>query len=277
MKIIEILKKVWQGVWLLVDFVLFYDFLTSKGILAFLSSTIGSYATVIYDAVILLALASFAFILFWLGHRYYDSLSAYFGKLRKIKSQNMRETVKTPSLDQLPFYHTVNEAPDILKMSQKEFWVMGTTAAHWSEVRRSAVIEAILERKLSCRFLLSAPNSEFIPTSKREGIIGKETSVEEIQHSMAYFLKHLKKSPELKEKTLQAKVEVRTYNLPFLHSMAISDPDDKSGIMYVESYLYDTPKGDRFLLVIKKSDQPKLFQLYVKSFTYAWKNATPMK
>lgn len=185
------------------------------------------------------------------------------------------EKVWKDSLDFIPFYHAVNEAEDILKKSKKDFWVMGTTSAYWSEVKRNEVIEAILERGISCKFLLSKPDSDFIEVSKQEGIIGAETNKEEIQQSVDYFLKHLKNNPELIESNLQDRIEIRTFNLPFLFSIALSDPYDENGVAYAEPYCYVTPKGDRFLLVIKRSDQPKLFELYRKSFEHAWKRATP--
>lgn len=208
----------------------------------------------------------------------YKKYRPLFGKKEKTKKvEREANGLKEEPLNYLPIYHAVNEAEDILKMSSKEFWVIGTTLAYWSEVKRNEVIEAVLKRGIHCRFLLTSPDSEFLETAKQEGIIGAETNKEEIQQTIAYFVKHLKNNTELKQKNLQDRIEIRTFNLPFLYSMAVCDPYSENGMMYVEPYSYDTPKGDRYLLVVRKVEQRKLFDRYLKSFEYALKKSTLLK
>lgn len=74
MKIIDILKQVLGVVGALVDVLFLYSLLTSNGILSFLSVWFGSYAGTLYNVFVLIVLISFTLLLFWLGHRYYESV-----------------------------------------------------------------------------------------------------------------------------------------------------------------------------------------------------------
>lgn len=106
------------GLAIIVIVILVSVVLDLKGIVKIMESI----ANIVFIAIGALLTVSFGLLVF---------PKRFLGLSGKTKEDKKKNAINIQRVDHLPFYHSVNEAPDLLPTTKKDFWVIGTTSAYY--------------------------------------------------------------------------------------------------------------------------------------------------
>jgi len=184
----------------------------------------------------------------------------------KIKDyqQQIEELKKKPKIT----FRDSKILDDWLNKVQTEVFVLAIDGGSFSERKHQTIKELIKERDISFTFLLLDKDSELI--EKLDDTLLDPNPKTGIERQLENFIEIWS---EIQDK--KTKLELRTYDLPPVHSMFIIDPRTDHGKMTVEFYEYKSEPDSRVNLIITKKENPKLFEKYYKSYNYVLKNSKP--
>ena len=157
---------------------------------------------------------------------------------------------------------------DWLNEVQTEVFVLAIDGGSFSERKHQTVKKLITERDISFTFLLLDKDSKLI--EKLDDTLLDPNPKTGIERQLENFIEIWS---EIQDK--KTKLELRTYDLPPVHSMFIIDPKTDHGKMTVEFYEYKSEPDSRVNIIITKKENPKLFEKYYKSYNYVLKNSKP--
>jgi hypothetical protein len=266
MGITESIKKVWKGVLTLLEFVwaitVLYDLVTNRRILAFLSSAIGYYGTIIYDLLIALVLFSFAFVLFWLGHRYYDSVLSKVRKSKKLKEQkpSIHEGIEFfSSREELRKKHPL---ASFLSQANHRIVLLGGSL-ETIVVQNRNTIKKTLEKGILIEFLVQNPDWITSVGLDKATVTTLSISYKDgIKRSLGTLCSIMSELGASNKN----KCAIKTYQIHATHSGIAIDPEHPEGKILVELYPYGTQSESRPSFLVHRKENEALFETWWQSF-----------
>lgn len=155
---------------------------------------------------------------------------------------------------------------DWLDDVKTEVCVLAVDGGSFAESNFERIKKRINQDDVSFTFLLLNPSSDVLP--KAEGTLLSPEAKIGIESQLKRF-KNIRK--ELGNK--MSKLEIKTYDLPIVHSIFIIDPKTNDGKMTVEYYEYKTEPRDKINVILTKKDNPELFEQYYNSYKYIFENS----
>lgn len=224
-----------------VNVVFLYDLITGRGLLSFLSSSIGEQAVGIYNVLVLLAIVGATTIPLYMGY-------------------NLRGWRNSTAI---VYRKDLQEIPDILNKVKSEIYVLSIT----NEVFRQYIgdIVNLLKNNKRITFLfLSKGNKELI--QRIEEAFNSANTAEIIDGTIS-MLQKAKENTGLNPE--QAKnLKIMTYEAIPIHGIIAIDPESIDAKMQVEFYAYRHDPTSRVNLLLSKKRNPSLFKLYWTSLSF---------
>jgi hypothetical protein len=272
MKVVEILKKVSEVIIVLGELLfalaVIYDSLTSRGILNLLSSWIGTYAGTVYNVLVLIALISLVLLVFWLGHRYYLSVSRFSERVRAwLKrtpvepKENIKEVRGKPLEPVIVPRRELPPLEEFISKAKSDVIFLGLTL----EVvrQRTDTILQLFRKPITMTFMVFNPDSQLLDTMK-DAFAPKPS--EAIRTTLGTLIEMKKRLSDVEKQ----RFEIRICDLVPVNSMICVDAGTEDAMIQVEQRLYKTEPRSRPCVIVTKKEHRELYYTY-------WNNYLAMK
>lgn len=199
--------------------------------------------------VIILIFTIIAFTL--LSHHLYLKIK------RKLKEDKKETTIDVYSQNNL-------DTLSNLLSNAKEVWLLGLTLQGFQQI--TTTLKTILSNKGIIQILICDPNHKMMNEIEKivYSTIGNHNTSQKINTTLTTFTNIMNDSND--------NFQIRKYKSIPTNTMIIVNPNDDSGFMQVEPYLYGIDREDRRVFKISKINQKKLFDVYKTSFQKMWKD-----
>jgi hypothetical protein len=264
----EFLKKVGKVVGglaeLLWSLAVIYDALTNRGAFTLLSSWFGGYADVVYYLLVLVALLSLVLFVFWLGHRYYDSVSKWriWERLKRTSAKPKENIEKAEEKTLEPTIFLRRDAPSLeefISKAKSSLTFLGVTLEDVVRQHVDAIARMLRDSEITMTFMVFNPDSPLLELMKHAFAPNPSGAIRTTLETLIELknqLSHVEKQ----------RLEIRICDLVPFNSMICVDAGTEDAMMEVEQRLYTTGSRSRPCMIISKRKHSTIYYTYWNSF-----------